>query len=264
MTVSALITLSLLPIAATTTKEPPAPQGVRIEVRKLFATAPSAVVGAFVVGLVNGPVIAITPVFGVSIGLSQDQAAALLFALPGRQPCDAMAARMALGSGGPALCDCGACCGNEPGLAPDPLGERAGREPADPVVLRGLGRACPVHLLRLRGPCLRYRGAGTDRLHRRHASVFLGCRRDRRAAVRRCGDGDDGAAGALHLRGLGLAGTCRLHRHADHPGAAHAGQGRLRGYRAHQLGFGGPDAIAPRSAPSRLSLTIGRGRGGGA
>ncbi|MBQ0822081.1 MFS transporter [Microvirga terrae] len=81
MAVSALITLSLLPIAATTTKEPAAPQGVRIEVRKLFATAPSAVVGAFVVGLVNGPVIAITPVFGVTIGLSQDQAAALLFAL---------------------------------------------------------------------------------------------------------------------------------------------------------------------------------------
>jgi MFS family permease len=81
MAVSALISLSLLPIAATTTKEPAAPQGVRIEVRKLFATAPSAVVGAFVVGLVNGPVIAITPVFGVSIGLGQDQAAALLFAL---------------------------------------------------------------------------------------------------------------------------------------------------------------------------------------
>jgi MFS family permease len=81
MAVSALISLSLLPIAATTTKEPAAPQGVRIQVRKLFATAPSAVVGAFVVGLVNGPVIAITPVFGVSIGLGQDQAAALLFAL---------------------------------------------------------------------------------------------------------------------------------------------------------------------------------------
>jgi MFS family permease len=81
MAVSALISLSLLPIAATTTKEPAAPQGVRIEVRKLFAKAPSAVIGAFVVGLVNGPVIAITPVFGVSIGLGQDQAAALLFAL---------------------------------------------------------------------------------------------------------------------------------------------------------------------------------------
>jgi MFS family permease len=81
MTVSALITLSLLPIAATTTREPSAPLGVRIEVKKLFSTAPSAVVGSFVVGLVNGPIIAITPVFGTSIGLSQDQAAALLFAL---------------------------------------------------------------------------------------------------------------------------------------------------------------------------------------
>jgi len=81
MAVSAIISLSLLPISAVTTKEPPAPQGVRIEVRELFAIAPSAVVGAFVVGLVNGPVIAITPVFGVSIGLSQEQAAALLFAL---------------------------------------------------------------------------------------------------------------------------------------------------------------------------------------
>jgi len=81
MAVSAIISLSLLPISATTTKEPPAPQGVKIEVRNLFASAPSAVVGAFVVGLVNGPVIAITPVFGVSIGLSQEQAAALLFAL---------------------------------------------------------------------------------------------------------------------------------------------------------------------------------------
>jgi len=81
MAISAGMTLSLLPIAATTTQEPPAPQGVRINVRGLFAAAPSAVVGAFVVGLINGPVIAITPVFGVSIGLSQDKAAALLFAL---------------------------------------------------------------------------------------------------------------------------------------------------------------------------------------
>jgi len=81
MAVSAAISLSLLPIAATTTKEPPAPLGVRIEIRDLFALAPSAVVGSFVVGLVNGPVIAITPVFGVSIGLAQERAAALLFAL---------------------------------------------------------------------------------------------------------------------------------------------------------------------------------------
>lgn len=81
MAVSAMLSLSLLPIAATSTEEPPAPRGVRIDLKSLFAAAPSAVVGAFVVGLVNGPVIAITPVFGVSIGLSQDTAAALLFAL---------------------------------------------------------------------------------------------------------------------------------------------------------------------------------------
>lgn len=81
MAISAVMSLSLLPISATTTKEPPAPLGVKIEVGTLFALAPSAVVGAFVVGLVNGPVIAITPVFGVSIGLSQERAAALLFAL---------------------------------------------------------------------------------------------------------------------------------------------------------------------------------------
>jgi MFS family permease len=81
MLICAFLCLSLLPIAATTTEEPPAPRSVRIRVRKLLSAAPSAVVGSFAVGLVNGPVIAITPVFGVSIGLSQEQAAALLFAL---------------------------------------------------------------------------------------------------------------------------------------------------------------------------------------
>jgi MFS family permease len=81
MAVSAVISLSLLPIAATTTEEPPAPLSVRIRIRSLFNVAPSAVIGSFAVGLINGPVIAITPVFGVSIGLSQEKAAALLFAL---------------------------------------------------------------------------------------------------------------------------------------------------------------------------------------
>jgi len=81
MAVSAVMALSLLPIAATTTEEPPAPHSVRIRIRGLFLAAPSAVVGAFAVGLVNGPVIAITPVFGVGIGLSQEKSAALLFAL---------------------------------------------------------------------------------------------------------------------------------------------------------------------------------------
>jgi MFS family permease len=83
MAVGAMMCLSLLPVSATTTEEPPAPRTVRIEVGTLFAIAPSAVIGAFVVGLVNGPVMAIAPVYGVSIGLSPDNAAALLFALQG-------------------------------------------------------------------------------------------------------------------------------------------------------------------------------------
>jgi MFS family permease len=81
MLVAAIFSLSLLPIAATSTEEPPSPRGVRIRVRGLFAVAPSAIVATFVIGLVNGPVMAITPVFGTSIGLNLDQAATLLFAL---------------------------------------------------------------------------------------------------------------------------------------------------------------------------------------
>ncbi|MBM6592976.1 MFS transporter [Microvirga pudoricolor] len=81
MLVGAIFCLSLLPIAATSTEEPPAPRSVNIRIRGLFAVAPSAIVATFVIGLVNGPVMAITPVFGTSIGLNLDQAAALLFAL---------------------------------------------------------------------------------------------------------------------------------------------------------------------------------------
>lgn len=83
MVVSAIMCLSLLPVCATLTEEPPAPRTVRVEFRGLFGTAPSAVIGAFSVGLMNGPVIAIAPVYGVNIGLSADQAAGLLFALQG-------------------------------------------------------------------------------------------------------------------------------------------------------------------------------------
>lgn len=83
MMVTAVMCLSLLPIAATLTEEPPPPRSVRVDVGDLFRKAPSAVVGSFVVGLMNGPVIAIAPVYGVRIGLTQDQAAALLFALQG-------------------------------------------------------------------------------------------------------------------------------------------------------------------------------------
>jgi MFS family permease len=83
MATGAMMCLSLLPVCATMTEEPPARGTVRVALARLFAVAPSAVVGSFVVGLVAGPVVAIAPVYGVSIGLDPDSAAALLFSLQG-------------------------------------------------------------------------------------------------------------------------------------------------------------------------------------
>jgi MFS family permease len=83
MTASALVCLSLLPLASTTSEEPRLPSSLRPNIRALSRIAPSAVVGAFAVGLINGPVLALAPVFGIGIGLSSELAAALLFALQG-------------------------------------------------------------------------------------------------------------------------------------------------------------------------------------
>ena len=81
MAACSLMILSLIPTTATRAAEPRAPDTVHVNVPALFAVAPSAVVGALGVGLINGPVMAMAPVYGVQVGLSQEWAAALLFAL---------------------------------------------------------------------------------------------------------------------------------------------------------------------------------------
>jgi MFS family permease len=78
MAIAAMMCLSLLPLSATTTREPAPPSTVKVDVPALFRVAPSAAIGAFIVGLVNGPVVAVASVFGVTIGLSTEQAAGLL------------------------------------------------------------------------------------------------------------------------------------------------------------------------------------------
>jgi MFS family permease len=83
MAVNVMMALSLLPVATTVTEEPPAPSSVRLDLRGLFKVAPSAAIGAFFVGTINAPVIAIAPVYGVQVGLTPDQAAVLLFAVQG-------------------------------------------------------------------------------------------------------------------------------------------------------------------------------------
>ncbi len=81
MVASSLMMLSLIPTTATRSAEPRAPDRVHADIPALYAIAPSAVVGSLGVGLINGPVMAMAPVYGVQVGLSQEWAAALLFAL---------------------------------------------------------------------------------------------------------------------------------------------------------------------------------------
>lgn len=83
MTVAALLCLSLVPLSATASEEPALPSTIRPNIGALFRVAPSAVVASFGVGLMNGPVIALAPVYGVTIGLSPSVAAILLIALQG-------------------------------------------------------------------------------------------------------------------------------------------------------------------------------------
>jgi MFS family permease len=79
--IAALMCLSLIPVSATVSEEPRAPSSVRPIIPLLFRKAPSAVVGAFAVGLMNSTVIAIAPVYGVRVGLDASQAALLFLAL---------------------------------------------------------------------------------------------------------------------------------------------------------------------------------------
>ena len=83
MTVAALLCLSLVPLAAATSEEPALPSAIRPNVAVLFRVAPSAVVASVGVGLMNGPVMALAPVYGVAVGLSPALAALLLVAIQG-------------------------------------------------------------------------------------------------------------------------------------------------------------------------------------
>ncbi|MGY6570308.1 MAG: MFS transporter [Salinarimonas sp.] len=81
MAIAALMCLSLIPVSATMTQEPRTPRTVSVIIPTLFRRAPSAVIGAFAVGLMNSSVIAIAPVYGVRVGLDPAEAALLFLAL---------------------------------------------------------------------------------------------------------------------------------------------------------------------------------------
>lgn len=74
VTVSALVTLALLPICLSRTPAPPfgeAPR--RLSLRALYRTSPLGVVGAMTAGLLSSAMMTIAPVYGTALGMSVAQ-----------------------------------------------------------------------------------------------------------------------------------------------------------------------------------------------
>src|SRR3546814_15280118 len=67
---AAFYSLSLIPVALTTSGSPPVPEVSRFSLRELYRIAPAGVVGCFATGLVNSAVIGISPLYGARLGLS--------------------------------------------------------------------------------------------------------------------------------------------------------------------------------------------------
>ncbi len=70
MVASAAFSLSLVPIAMTSTHEPPPPRLVLMGFRELYRLAPAAIVGCIGSGLLNSAFQSMTPVYGADRGLS--------------------------------------------------------------------------------------------------------------------------------------------------------------------------------------------------
>ena len=70
--------LSLIPLAMSTSTSPPIPKVQRLGVRELYRFAPAAAVGCFATGLINTPVISIGPVYAAQLGWSNTTISVLM------------------------------------------------------------------------------------------------------------------------------------------------------------------------------------------
>ena len=70
MIAAAGYSLSLIPVAMSTSTSPPINGVDRLGVRELYRFAPAAAVGCFATGLINTPVISIGPVYAAQLGMS--------------------------------------------------------------------------------------------------------------------------------------------------------------------------------------------------
>lgn len=80
---AAMLAVAVLPLLAVRGSAPKLPSVVRLRPLELYAIAPSALVGCFGVGMLNGSMVSLAAVYGVRMGLSEESAAALLLALQG-------------------------------------------------------------------------------------------------------------------------------------------------------------------------------------
>lgn len=76
-----LFSLATLPVAITSSGQPAPIETARIRLPRLFRAAPVAMVGCFVIGITNGSLWSLGPIFGIGRGLTADGAATFMSAV---------------------------------------------------------------------------------------------------------------------------------------------------------------------------------------
>lgn len=83
LVIAALVSASLIPVAATRSPSPHPPDPTPMGLRELFRLAPAAVTGTFAAGLMNTAVLTLAPAWGIQMGLTAVAVAGLVTALQG-------------------------------------------------------------------------------------------------------------------------------------------------------------------------------------
>ncbi|MEQ8603409.1 MAG: MFS transporter [Marivibrio sp.] len=78
MLISALYSISMLPVAFTHAPLPTLPPAERLGLRAVYRNAPAALIGCVAIGLMNSAVLNLAPLYGAQVGLAPAAAGALL------------------------------------------------------------------------------------------------------------------------------------------------------------------------------------------
>lgn len=83
MLAASVFMLAIVPVALSTSAAPSVPAPGRLTPARLYSIAPAAVIGCFGIGMLNGAVTSLVPLYGTQSGLSTAHAALLVSALQG-------------------------------------------------------------------------------------------------------------------------------------------------------------------------------------